>query len=150
MNVSFKFEGGSELAKTLSELPRRTSRQVQREALRAGADPVRSAASRNAVRRAGRPDLADEMVIGNARSKARDEVVVAVGPNKEERTDQERTFDVQGFFVEYGTADTPAQAFLRPSLSELPRSLSIIRERLWHALVSRGFSTRSTPGSGLT
>src|SRR5688500_7814828 len=113
--MGMRIEGGAELAAKLRAMPERVSRRVQREALTIAAEPIREHAASIAPRRPGAPDLAEHIVISNARSQEGG-VAIAVGPSTEQRSDQDRRYDVQGVFVEYGTNDTPAQAFLRPAL----------------------------------
>jgi HK97 gp10 family phage protein len=150
--VKVRFEGGQQLAKALADLPKSTSGKIRREALRLAADPVKERAESIAARAPGAPDMADNIVVSNGRSKGV-EVSVVVGPNKNARTDDTRglSFDVQAWFVENGTVDTPAQPFMRPAFSVAIGHLSDISAAIWKSLAQRGVSGRGrSSGGGLT
>lgn len=135
-----RVEGLDRLAQTLNALPTRVSRSVQREALIAGGEPMRQQASVKAPREPGAPDLADNIVISNARP-ADGSVAVAIGPT---------TGFFYGYFQEFGTSRHRAQAFMRPAFdSEGVRTVKIIAAELWTALVKRGFGSARTSGGGI-
>lgn len=136
--MGFHFEGGSELARNLDLLPDRVSRRVQRDALLAGAAPVRQQARATAPRAPGAPDIADNIGASTALGP-NGEPAVAVGP-------------VVGFhygiWLEEGNSRQGAQPFMRPSLdSETTRALKVIGEHLWDAIRSRGFALSSSKTS---
>lgn len=151
MKTTLRIDGGKELAAALAQLSTRLSAKVQRDALKAGAVPMQARAESTVARAPGAPDIASHIVVATARSKDPQEAVVAVGPSKAERSDQEgRSFDLQGFFLEYGTANMAAQPFMRQAFGEAQTSIKIVVANLWSALVKRGFSTRgSSSGGGL-
>lgn len=144
MKVSFTIQGGEQLARALRDLPKSVESRTLRSALQDAAEPIRSRAASLAARASGSPDLADHIGISRGTLRSDTDVAVAVGPTKETRADQpDRTFDVQGFFVEYGTSRQEQQPFLRPAFdSEGGRSLQILLQRLWSAI-----SAKATQGS---
>lgn len=146
MKVSMKLEGGDTLAKVLAEMSERASRQVLRAALTtAAATPMQARAKALAPREPGAPDLADHIVVSAGRNAS-----LAVGPSKEARTDQPKmTYGQQGFYVEYGTSDTPAKPFLRPAFDETaPKAIGAFASEVWSALISKGLT--SSRGGGFS
>lgn len=144
MNTSFRFAGGREMAKFLSELPERASRNIQRQALRAAAEPMREDMARLAPYEPGAPDLRESMTISNARANDAlydTEVAVAVGPSK-------RGF--YGIFQEFGTVHHGAQPFARPAFElNITKSLSILARFMWAAIAKkRGPVTGIPTGPG--
>lgn len=141
--------GGSDLARRLGQLPGAVSRNVQRTALRKGAEPIRSMAASLAPRdeRGGPPHLADNIVIG-ARSLTREgvgEVIVEVGPAKQPA-------DVfYGVWQEFGNIKQSAQPFMRPAFDTQSRfSLNIIMAEMWASIRKKlGLGGRSTTGGSL-
>ncbi len=133
MNITQKLVGGAELAKNLGQLPGSVSKSVQRQALRKGAEPIRSAAASGAPRdeRANAPHLADNIVVGTRSLTRADEgeTIVEVGPAKQPSD------HFYGFFQEYGTVTQPAQAFMRPAFdSQASNSLRIVMAEMWAAV----------------
>lgn len=149
MKVSLRIEGGDRLARTLAQLPERTSRKMLRDTLvKVVATPIQQMASAMAPVAPGAPDLADHIVVSAGRgSKA---AVVNVGPSKESRSDEPQiSYGLQGFYVEYGTNDTPAHPFLRPAFDGTAhRTLGEFAGEVWHALISKGIT--STRGGGFS
>lgn len=131
-------EGVNELVRTLERMGQKASRRVLARALRRGAEPIRARAASAAARRAGAPDLADHITISGGRGDG-DNVVILVGPSKEERSDQPgKTFDAQGRFLEFGTSDTPAQPFMRPALDgEGDGAARVILDHLWEQIAEQ-------------
>lgn len=154
-----RIEGGDVLAATLRELPKRVGKRMLREGLEeAFGNPTRAAASREAPKDPGAPDIAAHIVVSTATSRGGEyEASIAVGPSREVRSDQpERRFDIQGKFVHEGTTDTPPNAFLlRAFMAEGVRNLGTMGQILWRELAGRGFhrptiespSAPSGPGS---
>lgn len=135
-------EGTERLVRALRGMPERAGRTAQRRALRAGGEIIRAKASTNAPRAPGAPDLADNIVISNARPDD-GSVGLAVGPARG------RFF--YAAFQEFGTSRHAAQPFLRPAFdSELRRAVRAIADELWEALIRRGAiaSGRSSGGGG--
>lgn len=134
-----KIEGGQALARQLGQLPRELSRQVQVNALKAAAEPIRTTAEALAPRddQANSPHLDQNIVIG-AVTEARlenagrtTETVVEVGPAGGRGGDD----FFYGFFQEYGTAHHEAQPFMRPAFDEESRrALNILVDELWWSL----------------
>lgn len=151
MKISMKIQGGAELAKALNALPVRVSKKVMREVLAVAAGPIRSGMESKAPRAPGAPDLADHIVIGNARVEGlidNDQTAaVAIGP--------ERSY-YWGLFQEFGTMHHGAQPFARPAFEAgVDKALSEIVRGTWTALAARGISRSSTstapissPGGG--
>jgi hypothetical protein len=149
MNVSVRFEGGAQLARTLNEMPGRVSTSVMREALRSVvAPPIRDRASSLVRRAPGEPDLADHIVISTGRGDAKTAAIV-VGPSKATRSDQNRTFAVQGRLMEFGFRGHMFP-FLRPAFDQSAQAtLKAFGAALWDALIRKGFgSTRASGGGG--
>lgn len=135
--IRMRFEGGEQLATRMRELSRRAGRQVALNALRAGAEPMRKRASDIAPREGGAPDLAENIVISNARDPEGEGPAVAVGPSTALRSDQRRRFGTQGRHLEFGTAHMAAQPFMRPAFdTEREATLAAIGRRMWASLRS--------------
>lgn len=138
--IRVTFDGGERLAATLKGLSSRMSREVMREALYNGGEVIRARASQNAPREPGSPDLADHIVMSNARPDD-GSVGVAIGP--------EGPDFFYGLFQEEGTTRHGAQPFMRPALdSEGRRAIGFIGQEMWAALVSRGFGSARSGGGG--
>jgi HK97 gp10 family phage protein len=140
--IRVKFEGGAELASALGELSNRVSRSVLRAALVEAGEPIRGTAAAIAPREPGAPDLADNIVMSNARPED-GSVGIAIGPS---------TDFFYGSFQEFGTSRHGAQPFLRPAFdSGWKAALGVVRGALWRALIRRGLAgTRgSSSGGGL-
>lgn len=147
MKPHFTATGMEELKRKIAGLPTAVSRKVQLQALRAGAEPIRSMASTLAPRGDDAPHMADNIVIVTPTARASeanglfDTAVVWIGPLA-------RFF--YGYFQEFGTAFHPAQPFMRPAFDTQGRvSLRIIAAEAWAALkryVATG--VRSTSGRG--
>lgn len=131
-----RFEGGEELAKVLASLSPRLGKQVLREALFAGGEPMRAESGRRAPREPGAPDMADH--IGMAALRDRENMAtIGIGPD-----DKAFFYDL---FQELGTARHGAQPFYRPAFdANIEKSLGIIGQELWRQLTARGFGVRTT------
>lgn len=139
MKVSMQVSGAAELEAALSGLTRRVSRRIVREALEFAAEPMRSEASRRAPRAPGAPDLADNMVIANARTTGSEAAAVSVGPARGV---------YWGLFQELGTSRHGAQPFLRPAFeNQKGKAIERVGQEIWRNLASRGVS-RSASNSG--
>jgi HK97 gp10 family phage protein len=135
-------QGAADVAKGLNQLSTRLSRRVLRDALEEAAEPMRATASAKAPREPGAPDLAQNIVISNARP-ADGSVGIAIGPSKP---------FFYGSFQEFGTSRHGAQPFMRPAFdSEVERAARTVRDAAWVALIRRGVvGTRgSSTGGGL-
>lgn len=146
MNAQLRFAGGRELASFLSKLPERTSKTVQRQALRAAAEPMRGDMATLAPHEPGAPDLRESMTISNVRGGDdvfESETAVAVGPSRA---------GWYGVFQEFGTVHHGAQPFARPAFDRnLTRSLGILAKELWAAILKRrGPVTGMQTGPGRT
>lgn len=146
MKIRTEFSGGQQIAANLAKLSTRLSKKVTRDALNAGAEPMRAEAARLAPRRPPAPDLADHVTISAAQPANRESSAVKVGPARE---------FYYGFFQELGTMHHAAHPFMRPAFdSNWRKSLEIIRNFFWSALQSIAFknakttSTRSNPTGG--
>lgn len=139
--IRLRVEGGDKLAKTLAELPRRVSRSVQRDALKAGAELVQARVVATAPRDPGAPDLAANIGIQGDVRPGDGSVGVGIGvPN--------------GFFYdwfnEFGTVKQSAKPFWRPALdSETSKALKLIAAEMWAALVRRGSGSGRGSGGGV-
>lgn len=152
MRFSLKVQGGKELAQAIRRLPEAMQPKVVNEALKEGAEPMRSRASQLAPHEPGAPDLRENIgisVISKAGSVGGGpderlsfgEYGVAVGPTKD---------FFYGFFQEFGYGPGPVNAFMRPSFdSTAQTSLTIIMQMLWAAIREQADRGRSTTGRGL-
>lgn len=139
MKVHVRVEGLAQLAAALRDFSTRLSRSILRQALIEAAEPMRADASSFAPRAPGSPDLADNIVISNARPSD-GSVGIAMGP---------AVAFFYGYFQEFGTSRHGAQAFLRPSFDGgAQRAINIMKAEAWHAVISRGGS-RGGGGGGL-
>jgi HK97 gp10 family phage protein len=132
MKVQMKVEGGAELASALNSLSMKISKRVKLEALKAGAEPIRSEMEKLAPRAPGAPDLADHIGISQAKVEGlidnEQTAAVAVGPTRD---------FYYGLFQEMGTAFHGAQPFARPAFDgHTDSALTIIIDELWWALRS--------------
>jgi len=138
--MGLQVSGLEQLARELRAMPERAGRTAQRRALVAGGELIAKKAGQNAPRRPGQPDMADHIVISNARPED-GSVGIAVGPAS-------RFF--YGSYQEFGTAHHPAQPFLRPAFdSELAQALRAIADSLWASIRrAGGGSSRASGGGG--
>jgi len=142
MSVTMQVTGVAELSKALGSLSTRMSRKIQRDALVEAAEPIRRQASATAPRAPGEPDLADNIVISNARP-ADGSVGVVVGPSKP---------FFYGTFQEWGTSRHGAQPFMRPAFDgNVQTSFKSILVATRRILLSKGLigSARTGGGGGL-
>ena len=112
--MSFRFEGGKDLAATLRAMPKAQSRTAQIDALLEAAEPIRAVARRMAPRAPGAPDMADNiesMQTRRALDVSGTETGVIVGPMK---------WAFYAHFQEWGTVRHAAQPFLRPEDGAAP------------------------------
>jgi HK97 gp10 family phage protein len=139
--VAVRFEGGDKVAAALSTLSTRLSRQIVREALREGADPMAETAASLAPKGdPATPNLSDNIAVSNARPDD-GSVGLAVGPTK-------GVF--YGSFQELGTRHHAAQPFLRPAFDrEAKPALGTIGASLWAALIRRGVTGTRGGGGGV-
>lgn len=141
---SLKFYGGTELVNALNTLTNRVSKNVMREALTDAAEPMRRTMGQKAPREAGKPDLADHMVISPVRLKGADNSqasAVAVGPAQGFR---------YGFYQEYGTVHHSAQPFMRPAFDEgIVRAMAQLRLSIWTVLAARGIGQAASAPSAV-
>lgn len=137
MKVTFRFEGGEEVARALTQLSERGSRAVQREALTEGAEVIRTAIASMAPRRPPAPDIADHIVLGRLNQTDQHGGGVSIGPEKG------RYF--YGKFLEYGTVKMNAQPFMRPAFDgTAEQALGVIGRALWRELAAKGISRTAT------
>jgi len=145
--ITVRFEGGQELLKALDTLSARVSRTVQREALKAAAEPMRKRMATLAPYEPGKPDLRDTLAISNARADDDKIVSIKVGPTRH---------GFYGSFLEFGTAEIAPRPWMRPAFDEtVKQALAVLRAELWTALASRGIQRTATsevpvsaPGGG--
>lgn len=135
MKMTFRFEGGKELAAALGKLPERVSRRIATEVLMDVAEPMRSKMESAAPRGDEAPHLADNIIVSAVRAK-RDDFgslsgpSVAIGPMKGIE---------HGHLQEFGTVHHGPQPFARPAFdSEAQRTLAEINRRLWVELAGKG------------
>jgi HK97 gp10 family phage protein len=123
-----KVEGLDALARALGQLPEAVGKRVQRQALKAGAVPIRDTATRLAPRSDEAPHMADSIRTG-AYTRNESEEAVEIGPTGEH---------FYGLFQELGTKHHAAQPFLRPAYDQhAAEALEIVRQHLWAALAKR-------------
>ncbi len=138
MKVSFRFEGGTELAAALSELSTRVQRKVMREVLLEAAEPIRKAAASLAPVGPDAPHIRQNIITSVAKSSIyldlRSEVAaVAIGPQG----------GPEGFGYglpqELGTAHMAAHPFMRPAFDTAQgEALRIAGDAAWRELAGRG------------
>lgn len=130
---SVRFEGGRAMASNLERLSKRLSRSILREALKEAAEPMRRAMSQKAPRDRTDPEqpaLAESIVVGNARGEDAQEVAIAIGPSRD---------TYYGSFQELGTAEFPAQPFVRPGFDEtVHATLRLFGDGVWRELAGQG------------
>ena len=140
--VKVQIEGAEALAKALSGLSTRLSKQIQREALIEGGERILRAVEDRAPREPGAPDLADNLALVPLRATSgRGEAAAGIGPTS-------RSF-FYDYFQEFGTAYHSAQPFYRPALdTEATRAIGEIGQALWRELAGRGIfrPTVNAPG----
>jgi HK97 gp10 family phage protein len=138
--ITLKVEGGDKLRKTLNELPNRISRSVQRDALKQGAELLRSRVAATAPREPGAPDLAANIGIATDVRPGGGDVGVGIGVPR-------------GFFYdwfnEFGTVKQAAKPFWRPAIdAEGPRVIKFVAAAMWDALIRRGAGSGRSSGGG--
>lgn len=168
MSMTFKFEGGAALARTLNDLPLRLKRSVVKEILFEVAEPMRAKMARLAGRGETAPHMADNIVISGGRGGVdkfgdEKEQSVAVGPAKLYKGSYSRKTkkgkaniegaSYQAFLSEYGTKDTAAKPVVRPAFeSEAPKVIPALVPKIWRELAAKGIQkpmqTSDAPVSG--
>jgi HK97 gp10 family phage protein len=121
--VTVRTEGFKELEAALLELPKATGLNVAKRALLKAGEPIAAAAAANAPRRTGRlaADIEVSTKLAQDVPKGRSKAEVYIGPSR----------DPRGQFVEFGTARTAPQPFLRPAFdANAQTALAIIRTEL--------------------
>ncbi len=122
--IAMKFEGGQDMLRRLQQLPERASKTVQRNALKAGAEPMRAQMEANVLPRGGSLPQGERIIIRNAKATDSQEVAIAVGPT---------TSLFYGF--EFGTKHQPARPFVRPAFDQtVYKALGIISAFMWAQL----------------
>lgn len=130
-SVTFRFEGGKELAAALLQLSERGAKAVQREALADGAEVLRKAIATSAPRGTEAPHIADHVVTSRINATGEHAGGLAVGPEKGQY--------FYGSFLEFGTSKMSAQPFMRPGFdTTVHESLAVIRKSLWRELAAKG------------
>ena len=145
MKLRHTWKGDEALTKAFRQLSDAVSHDVAIEALTMAAEPIRRRAEALAPRSSGRgPHLADNIIVsettrvrgfgGSGRWKDVGPGVsaVAIGPSY-------RPHDLfYGQFQEFGTANHPAQPFLRPAFdAERKQTQQRLASLLWLAMTSR-------------
>jgi HK97 gp10 family phage protein len=131
--ISMRIEGGDKLAEILDAIPKRASRDRQRDALLAGGELIRARAASLAPRAPGAPDLAENINIGTVRSSVEGEVSVGIGSGR---------YFFYDMFQEFGTSRHSAHPFYRPAMdSEAAKAIKVIGLSLWSALTAGGFTS---------
>jgi HK97 gp10 family phage protein len=158
--VSVTLQGSADLMKRLRELPEAVGVTVQRNALIAGAEPMRAHAAALAPRdsQSSGPHLADNIVIGvqskrklkTAGFSAAEEDVFGAGPVVEVGPALQPSDHFYGYFQEYGTIHHAAQPFMRPAFdAQKQTSLNVVLASLWAAIrkaLPQSFGGRSVTG----
>lgn len=133
--ISFRFEGGTELARNLDLLSEPVAKRILREGLKEAGEPMRKRMSQLAPHEPGKPDLRDNIGIAPARGLDERETTVAVGPT------------IQGFygsFVELGTSTLSPQPFARPAFDEMWQTvLKLFGASMWREIARRGGHRRA-------
>ena len=164
MRVSVTLQGSADLMKRLRELPAAVGVTVQRNALIAGAEPMRADAAALAPRDASSsgPHLADNIAIGVQSKRklkmsglsAAEEDIAGAGPVVEVGPELQPDDVFYGYFQEYGTIHHPAKPFMRPAFdAQKHNSLNLVLASLWAAIrkaLPQSFSGgRSATSGGL-
>lgn len=141
-----KITGLKELQKALKAMPEAGKKAVLSRALSKAAKPVETHAELNAPWLTGDLAISVQTVIrDNLRNK--DAVLAVIGPAMTQyrqlktpvpgRRGKSRTYQiggtpgVYGYFVEFGTSDTPARPFMRPAFEgNKGQALGIIKSEL--------------------
>lgn len=139
--MSLNIQGLDRLVANLNALPERVSKSILRDVLKESAEPMRATASAKAPHGdPAAPNLNASIAVMTSRAGGEREAAVVVGPTKEV---------FYAGFVEFGTRKMPARPYLRPAFDEHAQAaIGSIGNRLWHALVAQGFSTRASGGGG--
>ncbi len=135
MRFKSSFTGDADLLRTYDRLSKAVSRKVAVEALKEGGEPMRATAAILAPRsKTGKDHLADNIVIAETRFgggllDGDDVASIAIGPSH-------RPHDkFYGSFVESGTANHPAQPFMRPAFDQEKRAvMKHIARAMWAAI----------------
>ncbi|WP_426453848.1 HK97-gp10 family putative phage morphogenesis protein [Paenibacillus sp. S-38] len=109
--AEMKLEGMDELVKRLQEMGRKGA-AIERAALQAGGEVIRSAASERAPRSNDAPHLADNITISKIKTSQGMKYVL-VGPQKGDNSEF-----FYGKFLEWGTSKMAARPFLGPVAAE--------------------------------
>lgn len=126
---------GDDMAKLYRGLSGAVSQPIVVEALKAGAEPIRSTAAALAPRSAGKgPHLADNIIIAESKFGASgnttdpDVSTVVIGPR------HQPSDHFYGMFQETGTANHPAHPFMRPAWDAHIRSvMKIVAQHIRNA-----------------
>lgn len=111
MTVTVKFEGGRELEAALRELPKATGRNALRRGLKKVAEPIQKDAAQRAPELTGRLKLS--IVTGTQLTRAQKRMAKQEGAYFAEI--HVGTASGHGVPQEFGTANHPAQPFMRPA-----------------------------------
>lgn len=128
----FQLEGAGQLDRALSQLPKSLSRGVLRRSLTKAAEPVRDAAQQNVPVRTG--ELRDSLAVATRLTPSQRRlqtraggVVVYVGASWPQ--------GAHAHLVEFGTAHSAAQPFLRPAWDQHgAKVLPAFGEEVWQQL----------------
>lgn len=146
MQVSWRVEGGDELARALEQMPDAVKRPTVIAALKDGGEPIRAAAAARAPRGAGPEHLADHIAISAISDSstnrggrdAETDFAVKIGPSRQ---------FFYGLFEELGSAHQPARPWLRPAFDTLAgQALGVIGRELWNAIRAKAETSTSTGG----
>jgi len=106
--IKARIEGGPEIARTLTSLPKVFTTRKVRAAMRTAGEPMRETAARLAPRSDEAPHMADNIRWQAHRAKGGD-IAVRMGPTRD---------FFYGMFQEFGTAHHSAQPFMRPAADQ--------------------------------
>jgi hypothetical protein len=139
MKTVVKFEGGREIEKALSELPKATGKNVLRRVGRNRLEPMADDAAARAPERTGK--LAYSISVsekatprarwnkGKFRASRSTGIVMAMGPASGFGTLEYAAFD------EFGTVDTPAFAYMRSAWDGgAMKALEGLKDDLWREI----------------
>ena len=139
MKVTHRWQGDEALRKMFRSLSQDMASAASVEALAEAVEPMRATAALLAPRGPGRgPHLADNIIVAETKFGANGKALgpgasaVAIGPSH-------RPSDhFYGYFQEFGTANHPAQPFMRPAYDQTRGEVKRrVATSLWAAIVRR-------------
>lgn len=143
--MSYRIQGGAQLASALRGMALKDERSAIVALLKTAGEPIREDAERLVPVSEDAPHIVDHIVISatneleDGEKSSGDEHAVAIGPV--------RSF-FYSIFLEFGTVKMRAQPFMRPAFdTRVMDALKALQEGIWSLLRKR--ASTSTTGRGL-